>query len=103
MILALAARRRVHTPSADLARAVLAASVTGLLIVYVTARDVSFEARHLLSAGAASLPLALAEGRALWFHRGALTRAALSGALAVYVGDATRVWCGGRFLQRSSS
>jgi hypothetical protein len=81
----LAMRARVTSAPAELARIVLAVSVGAILLVWTLSSAVSFEARHLASAGLAALPLAIAEGRDWWRTAAAPVRTLLAAAACAFV------------------
>jgi len=66
LLVVLAARSRVISAPAALARIVLGVSICAMLLVWALSSVVSVEARHLASAGMAALPLAIAEGHRWW-------------------------------------
>ena len=85
VLLPLVVRRGVTVPAADLARAVLASSMAGLLLSWTISDGVGVEARFLFTGGSAALPLALAEGRALWRDRRPALRAVLAATAFAFV------------------
>jgi len=84
LLLWLFSRRSHQTAASDLALGVFVASICSLVAIWLASSSASYEARHLAPAAAAALPLAVAEGRALWDGRRWL-RVAIASAFALYV------------------
>lgn len=85
LLILLASRGRHRGSRPELARALLAASLACMLLVWTLTTSVSIESRHLFSAGFAMLPLALAEGRDWYRTASPPARGLLAASACVFV------------------
>ncbi|HMF94298.1 MAG TPA: hypothetical protein VKE96_08400 [Vicinamibacterales bacterium] len=85
LLIALAMRSTDAGAPSELARTVLAVSIVCLLTVWTLSPSISVEPRHVISAGMAMLPLAIAEGRRWRVPATAATRGILAAAALVFV------------------
>ena len=76
---------RRRSLSGELASSVFAASIACIVLAWTVSSAVSVEARHLAPAALAVLPLALAEGGAMWRRSAGPARACLVAAASVFV------------------